>query len=223
VLIAAASNLASMKQRGEYRDAMAFADTDALRALEAITRHRPDLVVLESAFAATSRGNALINRIKADPSLGRCEVRIATHHLEPDAPQDASTAAPPPQEPAPSPIEAAPAVVAVESPAPVDTTGTRWAPRVEIAETVELMVDGGAGKLIDLSTSGAQIVSPASLKPNQKVRLTFPGSVQMRVNAAVAWVIFEMPQGAPRYRAGVAFADANPAEIQRFMNANKKD
>jgi hypothetical protein len=81
--------------------------------------------VLESAFAATSRGNALINRIKADPSLGRCEVRIATHHLEPDAPQDASTAAPPPQEPAPSPIEAAPAVVAVESPAPVDTTGTR--------------------------------------------------------------------------------------------------
>jgi hypothetical protein len=159
-----------------------------------------------------------------EPGKRDCHAGAGGDHREgPDAPQDASTAAPPPQEPAPSPIEAAPAVVAVESPAPVDTTGTRWAPRVEIAETVELMVDGGAGKLIDLSTSGAQIVSPASLKPNQKVRLTFPGSVQMRVNAAVAWVIFEMPQGAPRYRAGVAFADANPAEIQRFMNANKKD
>src|SRR3954471_20697485 len=55
---------------------MAFADTDALRALEAITRHRPSLVVLESAFAATSRGTALVNRIKADPSLSACEVRV---------------------------------------------------------------------------------------------------------------------------------------------------
>jgi hypothetical protein len=219
VLIAAASNLGAMKQRGEYRDAMAFVDTDALRALEAITRHRPDLIVLESAFAATSRGTALINRIKGDPSLGRCEVRITTHRLEPDAPPDAS--APSAQEPQPMVSAATPPNAAAESPATFDS-GTRRAPRVDIVETVELQIDGGAGKLIDLSTSGAQVVSPMSLKPNQRVRLTFPGSVQMRVNAAVAWVIFEMPQGAPRYRAGVAFADADPAEIQRFMTANKK-
>src|SRR3954467_5402634 len=211
-----------MKQRGEYRDAMAFADTDALRALEAITRHRPDLIVLESAFAATSRGTALINRIKGDPSLGRCEVRIATHHLEPDAPQDASASQATLQEPPSVVSEAALAIPAPASPAAVDTPTSRRAPRVDIVETVELQIDGGAGKLIDLSTSGAQVVSPMSLKPNQRVRLTFPGSVQMRVNAAVAWVIFEMPQGAPRYRAGVAFADADPAEIQRFMTANKK-
>ena len=35
VLIAAAANLGPLKQRGEYQDATAFADTDALRALGA--------------------------------------------------------------------------------------------------------------------------------------------------------------------------------------------
>ena len=86
VLIASATSLGQMRQRSEFQDAMAFADTDALRALEAITRQRANLVVIESAFAATSRGTALINRIKADPSLSDCEVRVMAHTPEPEAP-----------------------------------------------------------------------------------------------------------------------------------------
>src|SRR5262245_49927946 len=103
-----------MKQRGEYQDAMAFADTDALRALEAITRQRPELIVLESAFAATSRGTALINRIKADPSLAKSEVRIVTHTPEPggapaeDVPPAGAPAAQVPSAP-PPPVAPAPA------------------------------------------------------------------------------------------------------------------
>ena len=58
---------------------LGFADTDVLRALEAITAKKPRLVALERLFAATPRGTALINRIKADPSLTQTEIRVLAH------------------------------------------------------------------------------------------------------------------------------------------------
>jgi len=76
VLIAAAEHLATLKEREELVDAVMFSDAEALRALDVITRQRPDIVLLDRQFAGTSRGAALINRIKADPSLGACEIRI---------------------------------------------------------------------------------------------------------------------------------------------------
>ncbi|HXH24628.1 MAG TPA: hypothetical protein VNI78_05215, partial [Vicinamibacterales bacterium] len=79
VLIASPEYLSVLQERDEFSEAMAFSDTDALRALDAITRHRPDVVALERLFAATSRGAALINRIKADPALTGCEIRIVAH------------------------------------------------------------------------------------------------------------------------------------------------
>ena len=76
VLIGASEHLAALQQHSDLTDAEAFADTDALKALEAITRQRPGIVVIEQLFAATARGAALINRIKADPALAACEIRI---------------------------------------------------------------------------------------------------------------------------------------------------
>ena len=216
MLIAAAANLGPLKQRGEYQDAIAFADTDALRALEAIARQRPALVVLDSVFAATSRGTALINRIKADPSLSACEVRIAVY--EPGAP---------PQLVAPEvivPAVVAPDAAAVTQPAaPIDPAGTRRSPRYEIIAGIELQVDGNPATLIDLSTTGAQVMSLASLKPNQRVRMTLPGGlVPIRVSGAITWAIFEMSENGPRYRAGVDFHSPDQAGIQRFIDENKK-
>jgi len=71
VLIAPTNLLSQFTQRAALPDAdvLGFADTDVLRALEAITARKPRLVALERLFAATPRGAALINRIKADPSL----------------------------------------------------------------------------------------------------------------------------------------------------------
>ena len=92
--------------------ALAFADTDALQALETITRERPGVVALERLFAATSRGAAFINRIKADPALSSCEIRIVAHdsaysRVSPRRPGETAPAAPaavveaPPPPPAP--------------------------------------------------------------------------------------------------------------------------
>ena len=76
VLIATTEHLSSLKEREELVDAVTFSDAEALRALDAITRQRPEIVLLDRFFAETSRGSALINRIKADPSLAACEIRI---------------------------------------------------------------------------------------------------------------------------------------------------
>jgi hypothetical protein len=216
-----------MKQRGEYRDAMAFADTDALRALEAITRHRPDLVVLESAFAATSRGTALINRIKADPSLARSEVRIVAYSPDADAlrseeivPDVTPAAGTPPVTPAPPTIVPPPAPAAPSF--PLDNTGTRRAPRHQMPAGTEVLVDGNPATLVDLSIEGAQLISPTTLKPNQRIRLTLPGLTPVRVIGEIAWAMFEMPQTGPRYRVGLAFVDPDVAGIQRFIDGTVK-
>ena len=86
VLIAPADLLAAMKARiaGEVRDVQGFSDVEALRALELITSKRPTIVVLERRFAVTPRGNALVNRIKADPALGDVQIRVVQHDAADD-------------------------------------------------------------------------------------------------------------------------------------------
>ena len=79
VLIASPEHLPALQEREDLDGAQVFSDVDALRALDVITRQRPAVVALERLFAATSRGAALINRIKADPSLSGCEIRIVAH------------------------------------------------------------------------------------------------------------------------------------------------
>jgi hypothetical protein len=197
VLIAAAEHLGPMKARGEFTDALAFADTDALRALEAITRQRPAVVVLERQFAATSRGTALINRIKADPSLTACDIRIVAHDQE--SVQAPAAAAVPV-------VPAAADVPAAVPAAPLDQRGTRRAPRFKVVENVEVLVDGNPATLVDVSLVGAQVVSPTILKPNQRVRISLPDTARpVRFSAGVAWASFEMPKSGVRYRARIEF------------------
>ena len=83
VLIANAELLPTLKDKTTGDSEMlAFTDADALRALEAITSRKPALVVLEKMFAATPRGAALINRIKADPALKQCEILLVSPDMD---------------------------------------------------------------------------------------------------------------------------------------------
>ena len=213
VLIASPELLPGLKDRGEFGDVTAFSDAEALRALDVITRQRPAIVALEQLFAATSRGTALINRIKADPALVACEIRIVT--------QDATlrrTA----EAPGRSPVAVAEAEAEVPS-ALLDVRGTRRAPRVAITDGVEVLVDGNPASLVDLSAVGAQVVSPTILKPNQRVRVTLPDLGRpIRLSAAVAWATFEMPKAGPRYRAGIEFFDGDPDALGRFIDTNRR-
>ena len=211
-----------LKDREDLVNATTFSDTEALRALDVITRQRPDVVALERLFAATSRGTALINRIKADPSLTACEIRIVAHD------GDLARVAPRRNgESAGAGGTSAAAVVEAPRPAaaaPLDQRGTRRAPRFRIADGVEVQIDGNPAALVDLSLVGAQVVSSTILKPNQRIRVMLPnGAPPVRVSAAVAWASFEIPKGTARYRAGVEFFDADQAVLARFIEANKKN
>jgi CHASE2 domain-containing sensor protein len=205
VIVAAPEYLPALQEQGEFGDALAFSDAEALKALEAITRERPRVIALEKQFAASSRGAALIKRIKADPKLRKCEIRVVSHEGEGDEPA--------PTEPAPSGAEAA---------VKLDQRGTRRAPRVKIVDGVEVIIDGSPAMLIDLSVIGAQVVSPTILRPNQRVRMILPDEERpIRCVAGVAWAAFEMPKSGPRYRAGIEFFDAESGNLDRFIEQNR--
>lgn len=207
MIVAAPEHLPALQEQGDFGDALAFTDADALKALEAITRDRPKIIALEKQFAATSRGAALIKRIKADPKLRQCEVRVVSHEGE--------------VEPAPVPEPAKPAAIET-APVKLDQRGTRRAPRVKVIDGVEVLIDGSPATLIDLSPVGAQVISPTILKPNQRVRMVLPDEERpIRCVAGVAWAAFEMPKSGPRYRAGIEFFDAESGNLDRFIEQNK--
>jgi len=215
VLIAAPEHLQALMDSDDFSGAQAFSDQEALRALEVITRRRPQIIALERTFAATTRGAALINRIKADPKLAACEIRVVA--------QESGYARTTPTADAPAGEGAAVAVAAPAPAAALDQRGTRRAPRVRIVEGVEVAIDGNVATLIDLSVIGAQVVSQTILKPNQRVRMSIGDtSKPVRFGAAVAWASFELAKTGPRYRAGIEFFDADADALQQFCDLKKK-
>jgi CHASE2 domain-containing sensor protein len=210
VLIAASERLAALQQQADLTNAEAFADTDVLKALDTIARRRPQVVALDQRFAASSRGAAFINRIKADPGLASCEIRV----LDPDTAAGRDTT-PPADETA-----AAPAATIAPPDVPLDRTGTRRAERVAITKSVEVLIDGNPAMLVNISVVGAQVLSPSLLRPNQHVRMSLVDEARpIRFNGVVAWAAFEMPKEGPRYRAGVNFFDASPDMVARFIES----
>lgn len=224
VLIASFEHLQILQQHSDLSGAQAFADTDAIKALDAITRHPPKVIALEKFFAASARGAAFINRVKADPTVSACEIRI----VESDAPfgrtpsRAASAGAESIQRASAVALESPPAPAAAleVSPAAValDQAGTRRAPRFDLTRTVEVLIDGNPATLVDISAVGAQVVSLSSLRPNQRVRMSLIDAERpIRFNGVVAWATFEMPKEGPRYRAGIDFFDAAPEVVERFI------
>jgi hypothetical protein len=217
VLIGAPDVLAALKERAASfgGELLAFTDADALIALEVITKRRPKIVALETTFASTPRGGALINRIKADPALEHAEIRVIAHDSD-----DVRVLA---QEPSDANVGSgggtatATAATPVQK-VPLDQRGTRRAPRFKIAGEVDVLVDGNTALLVDVSTIGAQVISQTVLKPNQRVRMALADDLgNVRFNAAVAWASFEIPpKMGPRYRAGLAFVDADGHAVDAF-------
>ncbi|HWW85387.1 MAG TPA: PilZ domain-containing protein [Vicinamibacterales bacterium] len=264
VLIASADLLPVLTSRAGTPDGelLTFTDGEALRALDAVMRRRPRVIVLERLFAATPRGAALITRIKSDPTLDGCEIRVLSHdgqysRVLPRTPNAAAAGPGVAAAAAGSPAATgavssasqgstvgvvtsgvATATVAVETTAaasapadvsrssvaqapvaqPLDQRGTRRAKRVKVKEPVDILVDGNAATLVDISTCGAQVVSISILKPNQRVRIALTDEDgALRFNATVAWAAFEIPQGTgPRYRAGIDFVDADGGSVADF-------
>jgi len=220
VIIGAPELLDALRERTNATgDVLTFSHDDALKALDVITTRQPAIIALERLFAATSRGAALINRIKADPSLASTEIRVVSH--------DGAYSRVSPRRTVRLPgfgakTTEAPAALASTSDALLDYRGTRRAPRCTMREGTEAQVDGTSAKIIDLSTIGAQIISPSGLRPQQRVRVVLSDETAVvRLNASVVWASFEIPQSTPRYRAGIEFADADSEGVEAFCRRHE--
>ena len=213
VLIGPSDALPSLQARLDpSAEVQIFTDSEALEALDHIIRSRPPVVVMQDEFADSSRGQALINRIKDDAALNTVEVRV----LAKDATRNRIAVK----------RGGGGAVAVDEPPKPLDKTGTRRAPRIKIKDGVEVAVDGSPAALVDVSRVGAQVVSPTVLKPNQRVRVIMgDGKAPVKCAGAVAWAAFEMPKGMPtRYRAGIDWGvTPEGPNVETFANKNKKE
>ena len=88
---------------------------------------------------------------------------------------------------------------------------------------MEILVDGKPGTLVNLSLVGAQLVTTASVKPTQRVRVALidpQGTI--RGGATVVWATFEMPKEGPRYRVGLDFVHPNTAALEAYIKRHAR-
>ena len=160
-------------------NARIFSEADFLIALETIINDRPDIIALDPMFAATARGAALVARVKADPRLCDSEVRTLV--------RDGVDQALAPASPEGSQLKAA--VLSQ----PLDTCGTRRAPRFEMQTDVDVKVNGTAGRLVNLSITGSQLLAPIRVRPAEGIRVTLSDdSSDLRLAGTIAWVSLEI-------------------------------
>ena len=95
----------------------------------------------------------------------------------------------------------------------------RQARRVPIHDGVSVLLNGVASALVDLSTLGAQVVSPSAVYPNRSVRVVLPlDEGDLSCKARIVWARIEPQQDAAvRYRAGLEFTEADQAAVQLFV------
>jgi hypothetical protein len=204
VLIGPADAIPSLRERLDSGAEMhTFTDAEAAEALAHIIRSKPRIVALDHEFSATTGGTALINRIKDDPSLLACELRVIQHD-EPPVVSRASA-----REDLPKP--------------PLDRPCIRQERRLKMRPGVEALVDGNTATVVDLCSAGAQVLSARTLKPNQRVRLVFSDDRGIvRSQGLIVWASFEMPAGEQtRYRAGISLTSADPAALGAFAERHR--
>jgi hypothetical protein len=96
----------------------------------------------------------------------------------------------------------------------------RRASRHAFNQDVQIQIDGSATQLVDLSTTGAQVISPTALKPNRMVKVSLPIDDSMvSFRGKIVWARLEAPSagGAFCYRAGVFFTSVDEAAVQTFI------
>jgi hypothetical protein len=97
---------------------------------------------------------------------------------------------------------------------------SRQARRVKVPATVEVLIDGVASRLLDLSALGAQIMSPTALRPNRCVRVALAGAGgRLTCEGRIVWAQLESAhaQTSAMYRAGVRFVDVNSSAITTLV------
>ena len=99
----------------------------------------------------------------------------------------------------------------------------RAAKRVQFKGETDIQVDGTPGKLVDLSLTGAQLLTATAMKPNRLIKVTLPmGDSSIACKAKVMWSRLEPRSGQLWYRAGVSFTSTDQLALEAFLREHQK-
>jgi PilZ domain-containing protein len=196
-VIASGAHVEALRKRLSHDPtAIVFSEAESLVALRAMLSRPPSVLVLDAEVARTARGALIVSQLQ-EQSI---DVRVLAHDSsgtplllsQPDAPLHAVS----------HPIE--------------DGGGTRTARRFPMTDQ-EAVIDGSRSQLVNLSTSGAQVIVAARMQPNQSVRfILYDDHGHVRFNGQVAWASIEMILSAVQYRAGIAFTNPDKKFLEKF-------
>lgn len=204
VVIVRPEHVTSVKQRlADSEKVVIIGEGELLQVQDTFLKRPPDVLVMHSELAATSRGATIVSALK---SMGDGGTAIRVFIEDDDRmPLLAVTS-----------TNLPPEDVVLETSRPLDRAGTRQAARYPMNRRM-LAVNGDSGQLIDLSVSGAQVQTIARLRPLKVARLVIPeGSGDIRLQGTIAWAIGVPVAGAIQYRAGIEFVKADKQVLAEF-------
>lgn len=205
VIISTPQYLPALRKRLEDPAVAVFADTESLQAIEAIQTRRPKIVALNTVFAETARGAALVAEIKGDSRLSGIDVRVLIED-ENKAPLVLS-----------DPADSAEGAL-LETSRPLDRAGTRAALRY-VMDRRAILVNGEPSHLIDLSITGAQVLLPTRVRPAEPVRLVLTAEGgETRFPGTIVWSVAVPTSGSIQYRAGVKLSKPDPKWIESYCH-----
>jgi hypothetical protein len=204
IVIVRPEHLGSIKKRLAEADFVAvFSETEWLSVQDSVLARPPEVLVMQSAFAATSRGATLVSALKAKPREHGTAIRV---FIEDDvkSPLILSEAG-------------LPAIDALlETSRPLDRAGTRQAARYPMHRR-DITINGDTGEMVDLSVSGAQVQVAARLRPLKVARLVLVDEAhEIRLQGTVAWAIAVPGKGTITYRAGIEFVNPDKKKLSAF-------
>jgi hypothetical protein len=201
IVIVRPEHLVSIKKRLSASDVISvISEPELLQVQDTLVARPPEVVVMHSAFAATSRGATLIAALKAPAGDVSTAIRVFIED-EVKAPLLLSDGGPPHD-------------ALLETSRPLDRAGTRQAARYPMKRR-PVTVNGDAGELIDLSVSGAQVQAPTRLRPLKVTRLVIPDG-DIRLQGTVTWAIAIPAGGSIQYRAGIEFVNPDKKRLATF-------
>lgn len=203
VVIVRPEHVAAIKSRlADSESLTVVSEADLLQVQDALLERRPNLVVMHSTMAATSRGATFVSALKARTGEGGSAIRV---FIEDDVKPLLITE-----------TNLNPGDALLETSRPLERAGTRQATRYPMNRRM-IAVNGESGQLIDLSVSGAQVQTVFRLRPLKVARLVVPeGTGDLRMQGTVAWAIAVPAAGAIQYRAGIEFVNPDKQVLAAF-------
>jgi hypothetical protein len=204
IVIVRPEHLGSIKKRLSEADFVAvFSETEWLSVQDSVLARPPEVLIMQSAFAATSRGATLVSALKAKPREHGTAIRVFIED-EVKAPLILTETDLPP-------IDAL-----LETSRPLDRAGTRQAARYPMNRR-GMTVNGDAAELIDLSVSGAQVLAVSRMRPLKVARVTLSDDrAEIKLQGTVAWAIAVPDKGAIVYRAGIEFVNPDKDKLSAY-------